>query len=168
MEILQDTREKNGWSFFPETVLKHRLPCGDYTSSLLLATYAIERKASTGEVYMNLGRVKNLQRFHREIDKLLLLDSAVCIMEFSEADIAQFPENSNIPRYRSPSKYEVAAGKYKAGERVDAWGELRINGRHLRTLINQVSDRIPVIYCGSRRNAEQYALEQLRDLESKL
>lgn len=167
MEIFCDTREKNGWSFFTEKMTKKKLDCGDYTTSLLLGKYAVERKASTGEVYMNLGRTKNMERFHREIDKLLLLDDAECVFEFSESDIHCFPENSGIPKFRRPSVKEIDSGKYARGARVDAWAELRINGRHLKTLIDRVESRMPIIYCGDRRNAENYVLGRFKELESK-
>ena len=165
MEIYYDTREKNNWDFFTEKTTRKKLDCGDYTTSLLLGKFAIERKASTGEIYMNLGRTKNMERFHREIDKLLLLESAECVFEFSESDVFCFPENSSIPRFRRPSVKEIASGKYVRGERVDAWSELRINGRHLKTLIDRVSARMPVIFCGNRRSAEAYALSRFKELE---
>jgi hypothetical protein len=164
MEILVDTREKHCWDFFPETVTKKKLDAGDYTTSFLLGRYAVERKASSGEIYMNLGRTKNLERFHRELDKLALLESAECVMEFSEADIHSFPENSGIPRFRWPSKYEVAAGK-QGGVKIDAWAELRINGRHLTTLISKVNKIIPVVFCGNRRSAQNYVFDKFTLLE---
>ena len=165
MEIYYDTREKTPWTFFTETTTKKTLKCGDYTTSLLMGKYAVERKASTGEIYMNLGRTKNMERFHREVDKLLLLEEAECVFEFSESDIHCFPENSGIPKFRRPSVKEIASGKYARGERVDAWSELRINGRHLKTLIDRVAAKMPVVFCGNRRNAEDYVLGRFKELE---
>jgi hypothetical protein len=167
VNIVIDTREKNPWEFFTEKTTKKTLKCGDYTTSLLMSKFAIERKASTGEVYMNLGRTKNMERFHREVDKLLLLEEAECVFEFSESDIYCFPENSGIPRFRRPSVKEIANGKYLAGEKVDAWSELRINGRHLKTLIDRVAIRMPVVFCGTRREAENYVLGRFKELEKR-
>lgn len=167
MEIFYDTREKNNWEFFTEKLTRKRLECGDYTTSLLFNKYAVERKASTGEVYINLGKKKYLERFHREIDKLLLLENAECVFEFYESDTYCFPENSGIPRHRWPSPNEIAIGKYKRGERVDTWAELKISDKRLRALIRGVADRIPVVYCGTREKAEQYVLERFKELELK-
>jgi hypothetical protein len=165
MEIFWDTREKTPWEFFTEKTTKKKLSCGDYTTAALIGKYAVERKASTGEIYMNLGRTKNMERFHREVDKLLLLEEAECVFEFSESYICCFPENSGIPKFRRPSVKEIASGKYTMGERVDAWSELRINGRHLKTLVDKLASRIPVVFCGNRRNAEDYVLGKFRELE---
>jgi hypothetical protein len=148
-----------------EKTTVQKLDCGDYTTRALLGRFAIERKASVGEIYMNLGRTKNMERFHREVDKLLLLESAECVFEFSESDIHCFPENSGIPKFRRPSVREIASGKYTRGERVDAWSELRINGRHLKTLVDKVASRMPVVFCGNRRNAEDYVLGRFKELE---
>jgi CHAD domain-containing protein len=167
MNILVDTREKSHWDFFPESMEKKKLPCGDYTTSLLLGRYAVERKASTGEIYMNLGKKKNYERFHREMSKLLLLDNAEVVLECSESDVYSFPENSGIPRFRYPSKYEVANGR-EAGKKIDAWAELRISSKRLRSLIREVSDVIPVVFCGDRRSAQEYVLGRFKELECNI
>ena len=149
-----------------EKTTVQKLDCGDYTTRALLGRFAIERKASVGEIYMNLGRTKNLERFHRELDKLALLENAECVFEFNESDIHCFPENSGIPRYRRPSVKEIACGKYAYAARVDAWAELRINGRHLKTLVDGVSSKIPIVYCGHKTQAEKYALGRFKELEN--
>lgn len=167
MEIYYDTREKRPWEFFTEKTTKKKLDCGDYTTSLLLGKYAVERKASLGEVYMNLGKAKNFERFHRELDKLLLLEGAECVFEFCESDICSFPENSGIPRYRRPSVKEVANGKYKSNELVDSWSELRISPKRLMSLIDGVSAKIPIVYCGYKTAGENYVLSKFKELEQK-
>lgn len=167
MEIYYDTREKRPWEFFTEKTTKKKLDCGDYTTSLLLGKYAVERKASLGEVYMNLGKAKNYERFHRELDKLLLLEEAECVFEFGESDICSFPENSGIPRYRRPSVKEIASGRYKSNELVDAWSELRISPKRLISLIDGVAAKIPIVYCGYKSAGENYVLNKFKELEQK-
>jgi hypothetical protein len=166
--ILQDTREKNPFDLFPHDVKIQKLHCGDYTTALLVDNCVIERKATTHEVYLNLGKKVNKERFYRELEKLAKLPNPRIVTEFPESDIYIFPENSTIPKFRYASPYEVKAGKFAKGERIDAWAELRINGKRLRSLLYEVEEIVPVIYCVNRQVAQAYMLNLFKELENGL
>jgi hypothetical protein len=165
--IIVDTREKCPYSFFTEDTKVSKLSCGDYSSKLLLDKLRIERKSSTAEVCMNLGRQKNKDRFHRELEKLSKFPHAIVLCDFPESYVYEFPENSGIPQLRRPSKYEIASGKRKQGEWIDTWAELRVSGKRLRSLLYEVGDIVPVVFSGSRENGEKYALSLIKQLESR-
>ena len=58
--VLRDTREKSGWDFKSfdkcQAIVDWGLRTGDYTVKGLEKYLVIERKASTGEISMNLGK----------------------------------------------------------------------------------------------------------------
>jgi len=166
--ILQDTREKNPFDLFPHDVKVQKLKAGDYTTELLVDNCVIERKATTNEVYINLGKKINKERFYRELAKLALLPNPRIVCEFPEADVYIFPENSTIPKFRYASPYEVKSGKFAKGERIDTWAELRINGRRLRSLLYEVEEIIPVVFCANRQVAQAYVLNLFKELENGL
>ena len=68
--VLRDTREKNGWDFSSQdkcmAVKDWGLKTGDYTARGLEKSLVIERKASTGELAMNLGQKR--KPFEAEMD----------------------------------------------------------------------------------------------------
>lgn len=163
--IIRDTREKKGWDFWGHTVLDQKLDCGDYTTSSLLGKFAIERKATTGELYINLATKTSKARFYRELDKLKKLNGAIILCEFPESYIFEFPHNSHIPRWRYPTKAEIASGLPK-NKKIDAWSMLKINGRYLRSLIADVSSIIPVVFCLNKQEAEKYAIRVFEELEN--
>ena len=70
-KILIDTREKQGWNFegFEKCEAQEviGLKTGDYTLEGLETSLCIERKASTGEVALNLG--KKRKTFEAEMDR---------------------------------------------------------------------------------------------------
>ena len=70
--VLKDTREKNGWNFNSSSkclaVARWGLKTGDYTIRGLEKDLVIERKASTGELAMNLG--KKRKAFEAEIERM--------------------------------------------------------------------------------------------------
>lgn len=158
MIIIQDTREQNGWGFFGHDVIRQKLDCGDYTIPSLLGKFAIERKATLGELYLNLASLKSKARFHRELMKLKELDEALILCEFPERNIYEFPLNSGIPQWRYPTPAEVAAGKGERGTKVNAWEFLKISPKYLRRLLHEVEEIVPIVYCDSPASAEGYAL----------
>jgi hypothetical protein len=164
-EVIIDTREKCPYSFFTEVTKVTKLSAGDYSSSLLLNKLRIERKATTAEICLNLGRQKNKDRFFRELEKLKKFPHAIILCDFSESNAYEFPENSGIPKLRRPSKYEIASGKNNVGDWIDTWGELRISGKRLRSLLYEVEEIIPVVFAGSRDAGERYALQLIKKLE---
>ena len=98
--ILKYTREKNGWNFESSdrclAVANWGLKTGDYTAKGLEKELVIERKASTGELAMNLG--KKRKAFEAEIVRMSKFRWKYVIMEFSIDDLMNFPENSGIPK----------------------------------------------------------------------
>ena len=70
--ILKDTREKNGWDFksFDRciAVADWGLRTGDYTVKGLEKHLVIERKASTSELAINLGKKRSA--FENEIKRM--------------------------------------------------------------------------------------------------
>lgn len=147
MQIIRDTREKLGHSFAMLCdVVDAGLPCGDYTTSLLQGICAVERKASTGEIYLNLVTKKNKERFYRELDKLKLLKFACIVFEFPESFLYSFPVNSGIPSHR---------WKYMAG-----------SAKFLRRLVHEVEEYgVPIVYCDNKEAAELYIYNYLKQIE---
>ena len=100
--ILRDTREKNGWTFQSfdrcKAVKDWGLKTGDYTARGLEKSLVIERKASTGELAMNLGQKR--KPFEAEMERMSNFRWAYIVCEFSIDDIMSFPENSGIPKKR--------------------------------------------------------------------
>lgn len=139
MIINRDTREQLGFDFFTQGVKVEdtALSAGDYTIFGLEKYIAIERKASTGELSGNLGKIKMRERFYRELEKLDTIQEAYIVCEFPESYLYTFPENSGIPR--SKRKF------------------MKMSSKYLRKLIHEVEDNFKVefIYCDDRNHAEQ-------------
>lgn len=145
MRIIRDTREKNGWDFSIagyETI-SQALSCGDYAIENC-KNIIIERKASTGELYLNLGNKEHRQRFYREMVKLQDYKNAFIVCEFPQYHLYDFPKYSNIPEAK--------------------WPELKINAKFLRRLIYDIQDDYPpvqFIYCQDRQSAQNKVLDLL-------
>jgi len=109
--VIRDTREHNdkGWLFAKssrcegtETV---KLDTGDYSVVGMEESFCIERKGSVTEFARNVTE----NRFERELERLESFDYPFIILEFSMADILDYPKNSGIPyskrkqlRFRGP------------------------------------------------------------------
>lgn len=148
MQIIRDSREKNGYSFaMLADVTVSGLKCGDYTTPLLLGKVAVERKASTGEVYLNLIKQKNKERFYRELDKLMLLDHACIVFEFPESYLYTFPVNSGIPKSK--------------------WEKMGASAKYLRRCVNDIEEysKIEIVYTNSKEDAEMYIYNYLKNFE---
>ena len=140
--ILRDTREKNGWDFSSyercKTVKSRGLKTGDYTAAGLEKSLVIERKASTGEIAMNLGQKKNA--FEAEMARMSDFRWAYIVCEFSIDDIMSFPENSGIPRKK--------------------WKYMRMNGKFIWRRIRELEENFGVafLFCNNKEDAESRAM----------
>lgn len=140
--ILRDTREKNGWDFESHNkvlaVAKWGLKTGDYTARGLEKDLVIERKASTGEIAMNLG--KKRKAFEAEIERMSSFRWKYILCEFSIDDLMNFPENSGIPKKQL--QYVRMNGKFM-------WKKL---------CEYQENHGVQVIFCDDRYSAQERAL----------
>lgn len=140
--IIQDTREKNGWNFEPyeecQAVLSQGLKTGDYTLEGLETSLCIERKASSGELSMNLG--KKGKQFAAEIDRMSSFRWAYIICEFSIDDLMSFPARSTIPPRR--------------------WKYLRMNGKFMWRKLCEYKENFGIVtlFCENKQEAEERAL----------
>ena len=139
--ILKDTREKNGWSFntFDKclAVARWGLKTGDYTARGLEKDLVIERKASTGELAMNLG--KKRKAFEAEIERMSDFRWKYILCEFSIDDLMNFPENSGIPKKQL---------QY-----------VRMNGKFMWKKLCEYQEQhgVEVVFCDSKLDAEERA-----------
>lgn len=109
--VIRDVQEKkNYWNFIKSSTFagtkREQLLTGDYTLSTLRDVFAIERKATTGELAGNL----TTKQFENELKRAMEFKHFYIICAFSVADILNFPRNSGIPpkfwkRLRVSSKY---------------------------------------------------------------
>jgi len=135
--VIKDTREKDGYFFKEydrcEGMVVETMKTGDYTLKGMEDTLCIERKASTAEIAMNLGKKK--KPFQAEMERMQDFKYAFVVCEFSLDDIINFPENSGIPK-RQQKRVRVT-GKYM-----------------LKALIEfQLWYNTKIIFCGSKYNA---------------
>jgi len=150
--ILKDTREKTGWDFnsFDRCLAVRRwgLATGDYTARGLEKHLAIERKASTGELALNIG--KELKRFEAEMERMSHFRWAYIICEFSIDDLMSFPENSGIPKKN--------------------WEFVRMNGGYMWKKISEFKEEYNVItlFCGNKEDAEERAMVLLDEVSEIL
>lgn len=126
-----------------------KLDCGDYSLEGLEHIFKAERKATTGELYLNLGQVKMKERFHRELALLDKVKHAYIICEFPECRIHMFPDNSGIPERRK---------KF-----------LRISAKYFSKLIYEIRDMydIEIIFCENREEAEKITIGLLKEMWDK-
>jgi len=148
MIIHKDTREKTGWSFLePDMiVIDTKLDAGDYTLEGYESEIVIERKATTGELAINIG--KEWERFKREFERMKDIKRKLIICEFSITDIQVFPINSGIP---SPQRYYI-----------------RVNSGFMFKRIEEIKNKygIEFIFAGNSILAEQAAIDIFREVEN--
>ena len=98
----------------------------------------IERKASTGELALNLGKKK--KQFEAELERMSKFKYAYVICEFSEDALMQFPVGSTIPKRR--------------------WRYLRMNGKFMRKKLYDYEEKynIEVIFTENKQFAEKEAM----------
>ncbi len=100
MKIIVDTREQQPWRFdiWDCKTKSAKLDYGDYSIEGLERYVSIERKKSTGELALNLG--KQRERFFRELEELSKFPHAYLICEFPAEHFETFPVNSTIPKFQ--------------------------------------------------------------------
>lgn len=166
--IRQDTKEKIPWDFFfykeCDGIHVEHLKEGDYTTQELfilekenvfkgIKTLRIERKASTGEIANNLGRLK--KSFYKEMDRLSYYSHAYLVMEFTPDVLSEFPCGSGIPErfwYRKNAK----------GKRVK---NIKMSGPYMLRLIDDIKDEygINIVYANNREDAMDKVVEIINE-----
>ena len=146
--ILRDTREKNGWDFQSfdrcKAVKDWGLKTGDYTAKGLEQNLVIERKATTGELAMNLGKKK--APFEAEMQRMSQFRWAYIICEFSIDNLMDFPQNSGIPRRR--------------------WQFIRMNGKFMWRKIREIQEDYGVVtlFCNNAEESQERAMRIFDDI----
>ena len=154
MQIIRDTRERNGWEFLFSgngNILSRKLDAGDYTTELLEDFVVIERKATATEIANNLGKKDAKARFYREFDRMKDLHKAYIVCEFPESNVYEFPRNSGM------SQAQIS--------------KVRMNGGYLRKLIGEIEqdyNNIEVVFCNNRNEAENFTYDILEFWESEI
>jgi len=153
-----DSREKHPWTPMMETeVIK--LDEGDYCLKELLEyeqrtgkkTIRIERKASPGELAINLGKL--IDTFEREVKRLAEYDEKYLICEFTLDELAEFPKNSNLPE-------NILYKKNAKGRKIK---NLRMNGKFMLVRLDHLyrTYDLQIIYAGNKDNACNIAIDLL-------
>ena len=140
--VLRDTREKTGWDFKTHdkcrAVVDWGLKTGDYTVRGLEKHLVVERKASTGELAMNLGKKRSA--FEAEIKRMNNFRWKYILCEFSIDDLMNFPENSGIPKKQL---------QY-----------VRMNGKFMWKKLCEYQEQhgVQVVFCDNKINAQEKAM----------
>ncbi len=98
--VARDSREKagHGWTFDKEGECLgteiYGLKSADYSVKGFEDIFGIERKATTGELSINIFE----KRFEEELKRLEEFAHSYMIFEFEYRDILLFPINSGIPK----------------------------------------------------------------------
>ena len=149
--VIKDSREQNGYTFkkfnLCEGMEVAKLDTGDYSIKGLEDRVCVERKASTDELAVNLGQDK--YRFLAEIERMKEFEHRYLVLEFTMADLAKFPEGTNIP-----------AAKKKT---------VKITGKYmLRCLMEfEIFDDINVVFAGDKFNGFMYISSLFKRINEK-
>lgn len=97
--VIRDIQEKRGfWEFSPSKYCagtkEQHLLTADYTIEGMEHIFAIERKASTGEIAGNVCT----KQFENELKRAMKFKHFFIVCEFTLADVLRFPFNSSIPK----------------------------------------------------------------------
>jgi hypothetical protein len=95
MIIVIDTREKQPFEFAGQTISK-KLDTGDYSIVGMESRITIDRKKSSSELAMCLGKYKD--RFYRELERMRDFEKAYIICSFPLSHIHAFPRFTKIPK----------------------------------------------------------------------
>jgi hypothetical protein len=140
--VLRDTREKTGWDFKTHdkcrAVVDWGLKTGDYTVRGLEKHLVVERKASTGELAMNLGKKRSA--FEAEIKRMDNFRWKYILCEFSIDDLMNFPQNSGIPKKQL---------QY-----------VRMNGKFMWKKLCEYQEQhgVQIVFCDNKINAQERAM----------
>lgn len=143
INIIVDTREQMPWdfTFHGFKSISRKLKVADYSIEGLEDYILIERKASTGEIALNLG--KKLKQFNKELSIMGRADNKFIICEFSLNDMTIFPVDSGIPKSK--------------------WKDLIVTANYLTYKLHELAGMygIKILYCNTRHEANQKAAEIL-------
>lgn len=138
--VIRDTQEKkNFWRFIKTDyctgTVDDSLWTGDYTIKGMEDIFSMERKASTGEF---AGNVLTKQ-FENELRRGDKLKHFFIVLEFSLANVLEFPYNSGIP--------------------PKIWPKLRVSGNLiLKKIVEfQVKHKAHIIFAGDSASAKEIA-----------
>jgi len=152
MIIIQDKQEKQPWDFsFYERcseIRKESLLTGDYTMLGYEDVLRIERKATTGEISLNLGKLS--KQFEAEMTRIQSFEHAYLLCEFSIENVLEFPLNSNVPKY--------------------LWKTLRMNGKFMLNRLYELSEKynFSLEFCGDKDSAYRRCIEIFENVEDKI
>lgn len=150
MIILQDTREKQPWSFrsYEQCTAQKisHLSEGDYTLEEYPFLINIERKKSVTELANNLGR--KYTQFKNEMDKLQQYRFRYVLCEFSHEQMIVYPAGAKLPKWLSR--------------------KIRMSGKFLEHRVNELIDKygIEFVFCGDRFSAQEKAIELLEEAKN--
>lgn len=144
--ILIDNQEKRGWTFAAydcKTKIVN-LQTGDYSVEGQEEYLCIERKGSTGELAINLGKLR--ATFERELQRMQTFKHKYIICEFPEVNFYCFPVKSGIP--------------------VMSWKKLKITGLYLLKTMYELADKydIKLIFCANKTAAEEACISIISDI----
>ena len=133
MKIIVDTREQQplDFEFFGAEAERRGLKTGDYSVEGLEDKLVIERKRSTGELYMCFG--KEWPRFKRELERMADVPHAYLVFEFPADHMDSFPRNSGIPGYR--------------------WKYLKMTPKFMRKRMHEIQENFPnvqIVFCENK------------------
>lgn len=139
MKIIVDTREQQPWDFsiFGYEMVRATVNTGDYTIEGHEKLIAIERKKSTGELALNLG--KKSKQFEAEMERMLQYRFRYIICEFPSERFIEFPKGSTIP--------------------PKLWPKVRMNGKFMFSKLMRWCEHygVEAIFCNNRGEAEAEA-----------
>jgi ERCC4-type nuclease len=138
-DVIVDTREQTPWTFASSTVIDNivhrKLDTGDYSVVGFEDVLCIERKKSVAEIATNITE----DRFKRAMERMAQFKYKFLLLEFSYYQIDQYPEGSNIPKWKQSKT--VVTGAFIMRRLVEI----------------QVQHDIHVIACGNAQYAEYMA-----------
>lgn len=141
VRIIRDTREQDGWEF-PNMVVRG-LPTGDYSLEGYEHLFVIERKGKVAEFARNIIE----KRFHNELERLNLIPNSFVILEFTEEDIENFPQSSDIPEHR--------------------WKFLKIVPKFIFKKLNEFRDNYNIEFILAGNNGKSVALATFEKIVEK-
>jgi ERCC4-type nuclease len=146
MIIIRDTREKVGYwefDFHGYEMLIQKIETGDYTVLGFEDSICIERKKSTSEIAINIGKDK--KRFEAELERMKLFKHKYLILEFSVADLLKFPLCSGLSKEQQK--------------------KVRVRPAFLLKRLNEyeIDYGIQIIFACNKQNAMEVALDIMKE-----